>query len=182
MTSSRSALGKELRNGGATLGEVMAWLSALYFRGKLAYSARFGTSHPLPSGLVMAPGQGLRPTEWQLTADDLREMGKIDIETSAFIAPLRRDAEQVAQLYGADARVVLLGSIATGKYIDTLLDVFGERLLFPETFVGRGDMSRGGLMLRASRSGEELSYRPVAGATRHGQRPPKLPKLHAKQA
>ena len=89
MTSSRSALGKQLRNGGATLGEVMAWLSALYFRGKLAYAARFGTSHPLPSGLVMTPGQGLRPTEWQLTADDLREMGKIDIETRAFITPLR---------------------------------------------------------------------------------------------
>jgi hypothetical protein len=102
--------------------------------------------------------------------------------TRAFNTPLRRDAEQVAQLYGADARVVLLGSIATGKYVDTLLDVFGERLLFPDTFVGRGDMSRGGLMLRAARSGEELTYRPVAGATRHGQRPPKLPKLHAKQA
>jgi hypothetical protein len=182
MSSTRSELGKRLCDGGATLGEVMAWLSALYFRGKLMYSARFGTTHPLPAGLVMTPGQGLRPAEGQLTSDDLREMGKIDIETRAFIGPLRRDAEQVAQLYGADARVVLLGSIATGKYVDTLLDVFGERLLFPETFVGRGDMSRGGLMLRAARSGEELAYRPVAGATRHGQRPPKLPKLHAKQA
>lgn len=181
MSSSRSDLGKRLRDGGATVGEVMAWLSALYFRGKLAYSARFGTSQPLPSGLVMAPGQGLRPAEWRLTSADLREMGKVDIETRAFITPLRRDAEQVAQLYGDDARVVLLGSIATGKYVDTLLDVFGERLLFPDTFVGRGDMSRGGLMLRAARSGEELTYRPVAGATRHGERPPKLPKLYPKR-
>jgi hypothetical protein len=130
----------------------------------------------------MAPGQGLRPTEWQLTAEDLRAMGKVDIETRAFITPLRRDAEQIAQLYGADAQVVLLGSIATGKYVDTLLDVFGDRLLFPETFVGRGDMSRGGLMLRAARSGDELAYVPVAGANRHGQRPPKLPKLQAKHA
>jgi hypothetical protein len=182
VTSKRSELGKRLRDGGATVGEVMAWLSALYFRGKLAYAARFGTAHPLPSALVMAPGQGLRPADWQLTTGDLQAMGKIDIETRGFVTPLRRDAEQVAQLYGADARVVLLGSIATGKYVDSLIDVFGERLLFPETFVGRGDMSRGGLMLRAARSGEELTYRPVVGAVRHGQRPPKLPKLHAKHA
>lgn len=180
--SKRSELGKRLRDGGATIGEVMAWLSALYFRGKLAYSARFGSAHPLPSGLVMAPGQGLRPADCPLTADELQAMGKVDIETRGFVTPLRRDAEQVARLYGPDARVVLLGSIATGKYVDTLLDVFGERLLFPATFVGRGDMSRGGLMLRAARSGEELAYCPVAGAVRHGQRPPKLPKLRAKQA
>lgn len=38
-------------------------------------------------------------------------------------------------------------------------------------------MSRGGLLLRAARSGEELAYVPVAGATRHGKRPPKLPRL-----
>src|SRR5919206_297107 len=68
------------------------------------------------------------------------------------------------------AEVVLLGSIASGKYVDVLLEVFGERLLFPETFVGRGDMSRGGLLLRAARSGEELTYRPIAGAIRRGQR------------
>lgn len=177
VTSKRSELGKRLHAGAATLGEVMAWLSALYFRGKLMYSERFDTARPLPSALVMTPGQGLRPPSWQLTTEDLRAMGKVDIETRAFVEPLRRDAEQIARAYGDDARVVLLGSIATGKYVDTLLDVFGERLLFPETFVGRGDMSRGGLMLRAARSGEELAYRPVAGATRHGERPPKLPKL-----
>jgi acyl-CoA synthetase (AMP-forming)/AMP-acid ligase II len=112
-----------------------------------------------------------------LSAGDLREMGKVDIESRAVVRPLERDAQQLAEAYGADTNVVLLGSIATGKYVDTLLAVFGERLLFPETFVGRGDMSRGGLMLRAARSGEELAYRPVAGATRHGERPPKLPKL-----
>jgi hypothetical protein len=177
VTSKRSELGKRLHAGAATLGEVMAWLSALYFRGKLAYAARFGAAHPLPGSLVMAPGEGLRPPDWRLTSNDLRSMGKVDIETHAFVQPLRRDAEQLAQAYGADARVVLLGSIATGKYVDTLLDVFGERLVFPATFVGRGDMSRGGLMLRAAKSGEELAYTPVAGATRHGLRPPKLPRL-----
>jgi hypothetical protein len=177
VSSKRAELGKKLRDSAAPLGDVMAWLSALYFRGKLLYSARFGSAHPLPGALVMAPGMGLRPPEWLVSASDLRAMGKVDIETTAFVRPLRRDAEQVAALYGEDARVVLLGSIATGKYVDTLLEAFGDRLLFPETFVGRGDMSRGGLMLRASRSGEELAYRPVAGAKLHGGRPPKLPKL-----
>ena len=178
VTSQRSELARRLHARDATLGEVMAWLSALYFRGKLAYAERFGAAPgSLPGALVMAPGQGLRPPAWPLTARELRAMGEIDIETSAFVRPLRRDAEQIDQVYGSDARVVLLGSIATGKYVDTLLHVFGERLLFPETFVGRGDMSRGGLLLRAARSGEELTYCPVAGAKRHGARPPKLPKL-----
>ena len=42
------------------------------------------------------------------------------------------------------------------------------------TFVGRGDMSRGGLLLRHARSGVELDYLPLRGATRHGARPPRL--------
>jgi len=36
-------------------------------------------------------------------------------------------------------------------------------------------MSRGGLCLRCVEQGEELEYTPVAGAARHGARPPKLP-------
>src|SRR2546426_247399 len=71
---------------------------------------------------------------------------------------------------------VLLGSIATGKYADLLLDILGDRLLFPPSFVGRGDMSRGGLLLRCVRAGMELPYAPLQGAIRHGPRPPKLPR------
>ena len=78
---------------------------------------------------------------------------------------------------GPDCEVVLLGSIASAKYVDILTDVFGDRLLFPVDFVGRGDMSRGGLLLRAVRSGEELPYVPVTGAVRHGPRPPRLPPI-----
>jgi hypothetical protein len=70
--------------------------------------------------------------------------------------------------------VVLLGSIASAKYVDLLLPVFGDRLMFPIHFVGRGDMSRGGLLLRCVTAGLELEYVPVKGATRHGQRPPRL--------
>ena len=72
---------------------------------------------------------------------------------------------------------MLLGSIASGKYVEVLLPIFGERLLFPPSFIGRGDMSRGGLMLRCAASGEELDYIPVAGAIRQGKRPPRLDPL-----
>jgi hypothetical protein len=72
---------------------------------------------------------------------------------------------------------VLLGSIASPKYVDVLLDIFGNRLRFPRDFVGRGDMSRGGLLLRRAREGVELEYARIAGAARHGARPPKLPPL-----
>jgi hypothetical protein len=176
--SHSSALGRQLRTRTAPLGDVFAWLSALYFRGKLTYARRFAAAPGgLPGALVMAPGLGLRPPELAISCDDLRAMGEVDIESEAFAGPLRRDARQLAEIYGAGTRVVLLGSIATGKYVDALLEVFDDRLVFPETFVGRGDMSRGGMLLRAARSGEELSYRPIAGAVVHGSRPPKLPRI-----
>jgi hypothetical protein len=178
VTAKRSELGAQLHARAASLGEVFAWLSALYFRGKLTYAQRFGAaSRPVPGALVMAPGLGLRAPETRLSVPMLRAMGEIEIESAAFVEPLRRDARLVDRACGPAARIVLLGSIATGKYLDTLLDVFGSRLLFPETFVGRGDMSRGGLLLRAASSGEELAYRPIAGAALRGARPPKLPRL-----
>ena len=174
--SKTSMMAKQLRGPGAPLGDVFAWLSALYFRGKLMYARAFA-SDPVSGVRVMAPGLGLRDPNSLIFTDDLRAMGEVSIESDAFVAPLRRDAEALRKKAGKRADVVLLGSIATGKYIKTLLDVFGEKLLFPETFVGRGDMSRGGLLLRAARSGEELAYTPVSGATLHGVRPPKLPKI-----
>ena len=69
---------------------------------------------------------------------------------------------------------VLLGSVATGKYVDILKGILGQRLLFPSEFIGRGDMSRGGLMLRCAEEKRELEYVPIDGAVRHGKRPPKL--------
>lgn len=178
VASERSALGRRLHVEETSIGEVFAWLSALYFRGKLTYALRFGAGGGgVPGALVMAPGLGLRAPETRLSLSMFREMGEVDVESAAFVQPLVRDARLVERACGQTARVVLLGSIATGKYLGTLLDVFGERLLFPETFVGRGDMSRGGLLLRAARGGEELAYRPIAGARLHGARPPRLPKL-----
>ena len=171
-------MGRQLRAQGAPVGDVFTWLSALYFRGKLGYARRFARAPDgVPGALVMLPGLGLRPPETSIGAADLARMGAIDVESQAFARPVRRDARALREVYGPRARVVLLGSIATGKYTDTLLEVFGHNLLFPGDFVGRGDMSRGGLLLRASRSGEELEYRPVAGAALHGPRPPRLPRL-----
>ncbi len=167
LAASKSPLGEQLRARGAPVGDVFAWLSALYFRGKLAYGTAFGRA------LVMAPGAGLIAPATRITASDLRAMGEVDIESDAFVRPLRRHAKRLP----ARERVVLLGSIATGKYTKALLEVLGERLAFPAAFVGRGDMSRGGLMLRAAKSGEELEYTPVHGAVLHGRRPPKLAPL-----
>lgn len=172
VTSTTSAMAQRLRGPGAPLGEVFAYLSALYFRGKLTYAQRFATD--VTGVRVMAPGLGLRDPNSVIFADDLQAMGTVEVESESFIRPLRRDADKLAARPG---NVVLLGSIATGKYIKTLLEVFGERLVFPSSFVGRGDMSRGGLLLRAARDGNELEYVPVAGAKLKGSRPPKLPKL-----
>ena len=81
-----------------------------------------------------------------------------------------------AREIGADCEVVLLGSIASPKYVDVLLGRSSATgCVFPVDFVGRGDMSRGGLLLRQVADGVELEYVPVAGAVRHGARPPKLP-------
>jgi hypothetical protein len=159
--------------GGAAIGEVFAFLSGLYFRGKLTYARAFA---PPDRIRVITADRGLLPAEHPVTLADLRAMARVDIALAArrFRAPLARDVATLAAELGGEGRVVLLGSIATDKYAAVLLEALGGRLLFPEAFVGRGDMSRGGLLLRAARSGEELAYRPLAGAVRHGRRPAKL--------
>ena len=114
-----------------------------------------------------------------LTLDRLRQIAGTDIDSSneSYLVPLRRDCQQLCQIAGDSCEVVLLGSVATPKYVDPLLEVFGNRLLFPAEFAGRGDMSRGGLLLRCVAAGEELVYVPVLNGSRHGPRPTKLPPL-----
>jgi len=164
-------LARRLRTAeGVTLGEVFSFLSSLYFRGKLAYAERFGAP------LVITPNTGLRPPDDRVTLAALRAAARVDIHAAnaRYRGPLLASARAVAETLGPDAPVTLLGSIASEKYVGVLLGVFGERLTFPPAFVGRGDMSRGGLLLRAVRAGAELDYVPVAGAVRHGPRPPRL--------
>jgi hypothetical protein len=164
---------------GAPLGEVFSFLSGLYFRGKHTYARAFARP-PVgwPGVFVITAGEGLRPAEEAVTIDRLRRFSRTDIGDTPprYRRPLLRDAHALARDL-ATSEFILLGSIATGKYVDILSEAFGERLRFPRDFVGRGDMSRGGLLLRCAREGRELEYVPVAGAVRHGERPPKLPKI-----
>jgi hypothetical protein len=165
---------------GAPVGEVFSFLSGLYFRGKHTYATAFARPpEGLPGVLVITAGEGLLPAYEPATVSRMRRWARVAIDTDdpRYRRPLARDARRLAQQAGPEAEFVLLGSIATGKYVDILIRAFGERLFFPREFVGRGDMSRGGLMLRCVREGRELDYVPVAGAVRHGSRPPKLPRL-----
>jgi len=173
-------LAVRLREGAATLGEVYAFISGLYFRGKVAYAEAFGAAPSgIPHALAIVPGMGLIPTDAVLSLDQLQQIARVpvDAENAAYRDPLRDAAALLNQQAGPDCRYILLGSIATEKYTAPLLEIFGSRLLFPGEFVGRGDMSRGGLMLRCARNFQELSYVPVYGAVRHGRRPPKLEPL-----
>src|SRR4051794_5638580 len=90
---SRSPMGVALRSGGAPLGDVFTWLSALYFRGKLTYARTFAPRRTW----IMAPGLGLRPASHRITVADLHAMGQVDIESRAFAAPLRTDALALAR-------------------------------------------------------------------------------------
>lgn len=162
---------------GANLGEVFSFLSGLYFRGKLAYANAFANpASRIPPALIITTDRGLVLPEERVRRDDLIAFAGVDLATAGdqYRGPLLRDVEALGRTLPPAAMVVLLGSIATGKYADILLEPFGERLVFPSEFVGRGDMSRGGLLLRCARDGQELDYIPIAGAVRRGKRPPRL--------
>jgi hypothetical protein len=179
MTSTAFPLAERLRGEGATLGEVFAFMSSLYFRGKLAYANAYGAPPDgWPGALVITPGRGLLPPDQLVQTGDLEAMALVPVDPAEprYLNPLLRDAAALERALGPAGRVVLLGSLATDKYVGPLTQVFGERLYFPIDFIGRGDMSRGGLMLRAAREGRLLEVTPVAGAQRRGSRPPKLPR------
>jgi hypothetical protein len=182
----RFDLAVRLRSGqGVAIGEVFAFVSGLYFKGKLAYALDFARppdpGAPLTGSgaLVITPTAGLRAVETAISIDALRAFAGVDIASGdpRYRVPLVASARVLDEEIGPDCDVVLLGSIASPKYVEILIDIFGERLLFPIDFVGRGDMSRGGLLLRSVRSGQELPYVPVAGAVRHGPRPPRLERI-----
>lgn len=178
-SGARSALASRLADGGADLGDVFTFMSGLYFRGKLAYARRFARP---PAGwagdLVIAPGRGLLSAATRLGLAELRAMAEIPVELAEprYLEPLVRDIGRLAAEVGRRDRVVLLGSVATDKYVTPLAAAFGDRLFFPEPFIGRGDMSRGGLMLRHVAAGEPMRYVRLGEAPRHGPRPPRLPR------
>jgi hypothetical protein len=172
------------RGAGISVGEAFSFVSGLYFRGKLAYARTFGHAQGAAAGrsggiLVIVPGRGLVSPETVLGLDELRAIRGVAVEPAdpVFRDPLARDAVRLREDLRADDRVVLLGSIATDKYAAILQEHLDDRLEFPAAFVGRGDMSRGGLMLRCAREGRELTYERLAGAVRRGSRPPRLGRL-----
>jgi hypothetical protein len=170
---------------GAPLGEVFSFVSGLYFRGKLAYARRFARppdpDDPLVAAgvLVITPNAGLRSVDTPVTLASFQAFARVPIalDNASYREPLVRSARTLERAAGPDCDVVLLGSVASGKYAEVLQPIFGDRLLFPSDFVGRGDMSRGGLMLRCVMDDLELQYMPIQGAVRHGARPPKLAPL-----
>jgi hypothetical protein len=173
-------LAVRLRQGAATLGETFAFVSGLYFRGKLAYAEAFAAAPPgLPGSFVVTSNLGLVAPESPITLAQLQEIATVPIDAAEprYRIPLERDCRRIRDLAGDQCDFVLLGSVATSKYLEPMVAIFGERLLFPEEFVGRGDMSRGGLMLRCARTQVALTHVPVGSIKRHGSRPPKLPPL-----
>ena len=171
-------LARQLRTReGATIAEVFAFLSGLYFRGKIAYATTFARAANGSSGvLVITPTRGLVDATTKITLDDLREFAEVDVDLTEprYRKPLERDARRLAKSLTAKCQVILLGSIASNKYVEVLLAHFGQKLRFPGDFVSRGDMSRGGLLLRCAADRSELPYISIAGAILHGKRPPKL--------
>lgn len=178
--SARFDLAARFHRQGLSLGELFSFISGLYFRGKMAYAQAYAqVPHGITGAYVITACWGLLPLDHVISPADLREMLQVPIEPAdpRYRIPLDREARSIADAAGVAGEVVLLGSIATPKYVEPLLPILGERLLFPAEFVGRGDMSRGGLMLRHVRAGTELRYIPVATAVRRGSRPTKLTKL-----
>ena len=171
-------LARRLRaKNGAPIADVFTFLSGLYFRGKITYANAFARPPRGTSGvLIITPTRGLIDARTRICLNDLREFAEVDIhqDDPRYRIPIERDAQLLATKLSVQSEVILLGSIATGKYVDVLLGNFGQQLRFPADFVGRGDMSRGGLMLRSAADRQELSYIPVAGAIVNGKRPPKL--------
>lgn len=176
----RFELAQRIRSAdGAPIGEVFTFLSGLYFRGKMAYARAY--ARPAAAIRIITSNRGLLSPDVPVTIKELKAMsrGAIEPDHAPYRRPMLRDARALAGLLEPEGHAVLLGSIATEKYTQVLLEVFGRRLRFPEAFVGRGDMSRGGLMLRAARDSEELVYQELEGAARTGKRPAKLAPLRA---
>jgi hypothetical protein len=174
-------LARAFRDGALTLGEAFSFLSGLYFRGKFTYARAFARgSGELGPILIVTPTRGLQRPEMPFTPEVMREFSAVDVSASdaRYRSPMERDVNALAARLPSGARVILLGSVASSKYVDVLTGILGSRLFYPPSFIGRGDMSRGGLMLRSAAAGVELEYAVLdSNAVRHGPRPPKLPPL-----
>ena len=178
-SNARFDLALRFHSTGASIGEVFSFLSGLYFRGKLAYANHF--SHrpgSLNAVFIITANRGLLNADTIITPEDLRSFSGVPIDAGEkrYLEPLMNSIIRLSKELLPSSEVVLLGSVGTKKYAAPLLQIFKGQLKFPVDFVGRGDMSRGGLMLRSIDDQRELHYIPLDGAIVHGKRPPKLKK------
>ena len=139
-------------------------MSGLYFRGKITYARKFGRA------FVITPDQGLIPAETTITSQVLIRFAdaEIDLGNPGYRTPLEQTARALADEAGARcavraARQRRVGEICPGA--ERRFSVRGSS--FRRTFVGRGDMSRGGLLLRAAAASAGARLHP-----RHRRRAP----------
>lgn len=164
---------------GAPIGEVFSFLSGLYFRGKLAYANHFVKKPPGLGGVwIITADRGLVHPDSIITPKDLRLFSQVPIASDElrYLEPLLHTTKGLFHQLPPGSEAVLLGSVGTKKYAAPLLSIFKTQLKFPVDFVGRGDMSRGGILLRSIDDHRELEYVSLDGAIVHGKRPPKLQK------
>lgn len=160
------------------LGEAFAFLSGLYFRGKLTYALAFARPPAgVPACWVITPNLGLVPADAPTSVAQLVAFGAVPVDPNdpRYCEPLVRSTRKLAETLPAQCEVIFLGSVSTRRYTGPLLTVLGERLRFPIEFIGRGDMSRAGLLLRCAADGQELAYGAIPNGVVRGARPPKLP-------
>src|SRR5262245_7328169 len=122
---SEMALSRQLRAGELTLGAAFTFLSGLYFRGKLAYATAFAMR---PEHMaIITPTRGLQPPDRLISVALLKEFAAGDIhpDDRRYRRALEHDAAELAEHLPGHARVILLGSIATGKYVDVLNPILG---------------------------------------------------------
>src|SRR5260221_11313593 len=77
--------------GGVPIAMAFAFMSALYFRGKIAYALHFAQPGNV---FVIAPGVGLVPPAWPMNEERMKAMSRapVDARKRRDRKPLRRDA------------------------------------------------------------------------------------------
>ena len=125
---SQFELALRIRKSGAPLGEIYNFISGLYFCGKLTYAKNFlNPPAGVPGVHIITPAAGLVSPGTVVDLTDLRRISSADVDSGnrLYRTPLNRDARILLKILEPGTEVVLLGSIATSKYVEPLLEVFG---------------------------------------------------------
>ena len=111
-----------LRESGAQLGEIFSFVSGLYFRGKLAYAQEFAAALGAAdeSVFVITATHGLLAPHAHVDQSCIAEMASVPIKSCEprYRLPLEHDLERLHGRIGAADQVILLGSVATPKYLE----------------------------------------------------------------